>query len=141
MESNINTHRDDVCTQKEKSYLKIIKCCGKNHLIMQQHRRLAEMLRKKRNEIKDIWSRYAISKYTLWRDKHWYTSFILIMTWQFVCLFVWPLKQKDNVEFLHSLLPYINATYSLKYYRYTKQSAEQWLQPERTSTLLSAAQS
>lgn len=44
--------------------------------------------------------------------------------WQYV----WLLKQKDR--FLHSLLPDSNATYTLKYCQYTKQSAKQWLQLE-----------
>ncbi len=57
--------------------------------------------------------------------------------WQFVCLFVRLLKRKDNAEFIHSLLPYNNATYILKYCQYNKQSAEQWLQSERKSASFS----
>lgn len=81
---------------------------------------------------KHVWSRkqHVISIYTLWRDKQRYVSFIPVM-WVAVCLFVWLLKRNDKAEFIHSLLPYNNATYILKYCQYNKQSAEQWLQPER----------
>lgn len=56
--------------------------------------------------------------------------------WQFVCL-----EWEDNAEFLHSLLPYNNATYILKYCQYNKQSAKPWMQSERTSASPPAAKS